>query len=120
MSGVGAVTRSVVGEFRTCAETRQMLYGVLVEMANVARARGVRLAADAADRTLAFIDTFPHEAITSLHRDLINGQPSELEAQTGAVVRLGREAGVRTPLNQFIYASLVLQEARHRSTAAPA
>lgn len=119
LSGVGTVTRSTVGEFRACAETRHMLYGVLVEMAAVARARGVRLRDDAADRTLAFIDTFPATATTSLHRDLINGLPSELEAQTGAVVRMGRETGVPTPINQFIYASLLLQEARNRAGMKP-
>ncbi|MBK8031797.1 MAG: hypothetical protein IPK17_20375 [Chloroflexi bacterium] len=29
-------------------------------------------------------------------------------------MRMGRETGVPTPINQFIYASLLLQEARNR------
>jgi 2-dehydropantoate 2-reductase len=45
----------------------------------------------------------------------MNGLPSELEAQTGAVVRLGREAAVATPVNQFVYDSLILQETRART-----
>ena len=37
-------------------------------------------------------------------------KPSELEYWNGAVVRLGKEAGVATPLNEVIYYSLLPQE----------
>jgi 2-dehydropantoate 2-reductase len=40
----------------------------------------------------------------------MEGRPSELEAQNGAVVRLGQTAGVATPLNTFIYHSLLPME----------
>ena len=39
---------------------------------------------------------------------------SELEALNGAVVRLGRETGVATPVHGFIYAALTPMEARVR------
>ncbi|MDX1514299.1 MAG: ketopantoate reductase C-terminal domain-containing protein, partial [Gammaproteobacteria bacterium] len=42
--------------------------------------------------------------------DIMDGRPSELEQQTGAVVRLGEAAGVDTPLNRFIYYSLLPME----------
>jgi 2-dehydropantoate 2-reductase len=41
---------------------------------------------------------------------MMEGRPSELEAQTGAVTRLGRALGVRTPTHDFIYAALLPQE----------
>ena len=50
-----------------------------------------------------------------MYRDMVSGLPSELDAQTGAVVRLGREVSVATPINQFIYDSLILQEQRARA-----
>jgi 2-dehydropantoate 2-reductase len=59
---------------------------------------------------MAFVDTFPYEATASMQRDIMDGLPSELEAQTGAVVRLGKLTETPTPLNQFIYDSLILQE----------
>jgi 2-dehydropantoate 2-reductase len=52
--------------------------------------------------------------MTSLHPEIGGGTPSELEHWTGAVVRLGREAGVATPLNEFIYHSLLPQEMQAR------
>jgi 2-dehydropantoate 2-reductase len=56
----------------------------------------------------------PAGATTSLQRDIADGKPSELEAWTGAAVRLGRAAGVATPTHDFIYASLLPAERRSR------
>jgi len=115
LSGLGAVTRSTIGEMRTYGPTRQLLAEVMTEIVAVAQGRGVHLSGDAAARTLAFVDTFPPDATTSMQRDVMASLPSELEAQTGAVVRLGRAARVATPINGYIYDSLILQELRARS-----
>ncbi|HEX2907956.1 MAG TPA: ketopantoate reductase C-terminal domain-containing protein, partial [Phototrophicaceae bacterium] len=115
LSGVGTVTRSTIGEIRAYEPTCQMLRQVMEEMVALARGRGLTLAPDVVERTMQFVGTFPNEATTSMQRDLMNGLPSELEAQTGAVVRLGRAVGVSTPVNQFIYDSLILQERRARA-----
>ena len=42
------------------------------------------------------------------------GRPSELEQQTGAIVRLARDAGVPVPVNTFLYAALAPGERRSR------
>lgn len=117
LSGVGAVTRASIDVFGTYEPTRHMLQAVMAEIAAVARARDVHIAADLVERNMQFVGTFPPGATTSMQRDLMNGLPSELEAQTGAVVRLGREARVATPINQFIYDSLILQERRARGAS---
>jgi Ketopantoate reductase len=54
----------------------------------------------------------------SMQRDILAGRRSELDAQNGAVVRLGKEAAVATPVNSMIYSSLLPQEmqARKRRT----
>ncbi len=110
LSGLGAVTRAPAGVVRVLPETRALLVQALAEIAAVARARGVSLPADATDRTLAFIDALPPEATASMQRDVMAGRPSELEAQNGAVVRLGKAAGVPTPVAAFVYAALLAQE----------
>ena len=43
------------------------------------------------------------------------GRPSELEAQNGAVVRLGRAARVAVPVNEHIYRTLLPAEQRART-----
>lgn len=114
LGGVGAVTRAPVGVVRTLPRTRRMLEGCMREILAVARARGVALPdAIIADR-LAFIDSLAPDGTTSLQRDIMESRPSELEAWNGVVVRFGREAGVPTPLHEFIYDSLLPQELRAR------
>ena len=113
-SGIGAVTRAPIGVFRSLPETRQMLEEAMREIAAVAQARGIALPDRIVGQTMAFIDGLPAEGTASMQRDIVEGRPSELEAQNGAVVRLGREAGVATPVNAFIYRSLLPLELRAR------
>ena len=103
LSGLGAVTRMTTGELRTHPETRELVEACLAEIVNVGRARAVGLGASAAAEIMAFIDTVPAGMTTSMQRDWQAGRPSELEAQPGAVVRLGREAGVPTPVSGFCW-----------------
>ena len=47
----------------------------------------------------------------SMQIDMELGRPLELDALTGAVVRLGKETGVPTPVNDTLYA--VLEPYKH-------
>ena len=114
ISGVGSVTRVPVGVMRSLPETRQMLEQVMQEIYNVALRRNVALAEDIISNTMAFIDGLPAGATPSLMRDILEGKPSELVYQNGAVVRMGFEVGEPTPVNAFIYASLLPQEQQAR------
>jgi 2-dehydropantoate 2-reductase len=117
--GVGAVTRQPVGILRSVPETRAMLIQTMEEIERVARARGVNLSSGIVQKTLAMIDATPPATMASMQRDIMDGKPSELEAQNGAMVRMGRELGVPTPTHEFIYASLLPGEqiARQNSSA---
>ncbi|HEY6066253.1 MAG TPA: 2-dehydropantoate 2-reductase [Thermoanaerobaculia bacterium] len=114
LGGVGAVTRAPAGVVRSVRETRRMLEGCMREILAVGRARGVALADSIVAEKMAFVDSLDPGGTTSLHRDLAEGRPSELDAWNGAVVRLGREAGVSTPLHEFIYHSLLPLELKAR------
>lgn len=113
-SGVGAVTRAPLHTICRQAETRQLLAAVIAEIEAVARAHGVALPPTATADTLARLEQIGPGLLASMQRDLINDRPSELEAQTGAVVRLGQAVSVATPVNDFIYNCLLLQERKAR------
>jgi 2-dehydropantoate 2-reductase len=117
--GLGAVTRAPIGVIRSQPETRQMLQQSLCEIHAVAVAHRVPLPDRAIAETLEFIDTLPPHGTASMQRDIIEGRPSELAALSGAVVRLGREAGVEVPLHTFIYHSLLPLESRARGETWP-
>jgi 2-dehydropantoate 2-reductase len=116
--GVGAVTRAPVGALRTVPETRRMIENAMEEIRAVGRARGIAVPDDAVTRAMGFVDALDPAGTTSLHRDIADGRPSELEAWNGAVVRLGREAGVATPVHGFLYSSLLPLERRARGELA--
>jgi 2-dehydropantoate 2-reductase len=101
--GLGTATGVGYGVLRSRPGTRRLLTEATTEIRDVALARGISLAEDVVPRTLAWIDQLPADGTTSLQRDLIAGRPSELDAWTGAVVRLGGDAGVPTPVNTFLY-----------------
>lgn len=114
ISGVGAVTGAPVGITRRLPETRQLLKQVLQEIVAVSKAYHIRLEEDVADKVLAIIDALPETTLASMQRDILEGRPSELGSQSGAVVRMGLEAGISTPANAYIYHSLLPKELRAR------
>ena len=113
-SGVGAVTRTPIGVWRSLPETRQMAESALQEIIKVAQARNIALPENAMPMTMKAYDSLPPNITSSMQRDIVEGRPSELDAQIGAVVRFGKEADVETPLHHIIYNSLLPMELRAR------
>ena len=113
-SGLGVLTRGPIGIWRSLAETRRLSEQAVSEILAVAHARGVAVPADALQKVMAQLDSVPPGATASMQRDVMAGRPSELEAQVGAIVRMGEAVGVSTPLHTFIYASLLPLELRAR------
>ncbi len=114
ISGVGSVVRQSIGFFRTVPETRMMLQSAIAEGCSVGRALGVKLSNDLEARILSIIDNVPFEMTASMQKDVMDGRPSELDAQNAAVVRLGLKAGLATPTHEFIVASLMPAEIKAR------
>jgi 2-dehydropantoate 2-reductase len=112
--GVGAITRAPIGITRAIPETRRLIEQCMQEVLEVARARKVRMVDTAIADTMKFLDTTPPHGTTSLQRDIVDGKPSELEYWNGAVVRLGREVNVSTPLHEYIYNCLLPQDLHAR------
>jgi 2-dehydropantoate 2-reductase len=105
-----------IGVWRTQAEPRELVERMLREIEAVADARGIQLEDDAHAVTMGRYDALAPESTSSLQRDIMEGKPSELEAQLGAVVRLGRELGVATPVTEVLYHCLLPMERRARSS----
>jgi 2-dehydropantoate 2-reductase len=115
VSGLGAVTRVTIGELRTSAPTRRLLSDAMQEVVVLALARGIELPDDTVKRTMAFVDALPDVGTTSMQRDIMEGLPSELDAQNGAVARMAAAIGVTAPINTMIYELLSPLEQRARS-----
>ncbi len=120
MSAIGALTRVPIGEWRTMPELRAIAEESLREMIALAKARGVDPGDDALQRTMDRYDNLAAASTSSLQRDVMEGKPSELDAQIGAVVRLANESGVAAPVSSMLYHLLLPQERRVvRASGAP-
>jgi 2-dehydropantoate 2-reductase len=114
---LGAVTRLPIGRLRSAPDSRARLVAALEEVMEIARAEGKAFREEPVAKTLAILDGLPAETTSSMQRDIMAGRPSELEAQTGAVVRFGQKTGVPTPIHDAIYAELSPLERRARASA---
>jgi 2-dehydropantoate 2-reductase len=108
LSGTTTTIRRTIGPIREHPQTRAFLRDVMAEVVAVGRARGVDLPEDYADVRLALADDVSPAMTSSMHHDLERGNRLEVRWLAGAVVELGRAAGVPTPLNQAIADILAL------------
>lgn len=113
-SGEGSVTLAPVGVFRSIPESRTMFRRALEEVVLVANSRGVGLTEKSVQSVMDRIDQTQPDMLASMQKDVLEGQPSELESQTGALVRMARAADVFVPTHEFIYASLLPIEKKAR------
>ncbi len=97
-SALGATERAPLGELRSAPRTRRLLIAAIEEVVRVGRARGVALEPGVIESTIANGDALPPAAMASMARDVLAGRPSEVDALVDAVPRLGRAAGVATPV----------------------
>jgi 2-dehydropantoate 2-reductase len=107
--GLSAATRLPLGSLFATTETRDLGFGLIAEVDAVARAKGIDLPdgyARASFEGLVQLASESPWAYPSLYHDLADGRRLELDALNGAVVRLGLECGVPTPLNFAVLAAL--------------
>jgi 2-dehydropantoate 2-reductase len=109
-SGMGAAARVPAGELMACEESRQTLEAAMREVKALASAQGVELDGDIVETTMAFCDNLAAGATASMQRDIMDGRPSELEAQNGYIAHKGAELGVPVPVHTFLYSVLLPQE----------
>jgi 2-dehydropantoate 2-reductase len=106
MAAACGLARASIGPVRDAPYGKLLLARAVREVLAVARARGVPLAEDEEAKILAFIDSIGGGMKPSFLLDLEAGGPNELDDLSGAVSRLGREAGVETPVHDTATAAL--------------
>lgn len=105
-SGLTSLTRLPLGPIRDDAALWALAEAALQEGIAVAAARGVTLSPQLLTEMRAMLWGMPPVAKSSMLEDLERGRPLELPWLSGAIVRLGREAGVPTPVHGMIAAAL--------------
>jgi 2-dehydropantoate 2-reductase len=112
MAAACGLARAPIGPVRDAPYGRLLLVRAVNEVVSVARARGVALSGDDGPKILAFMDGLGAAMKPSFLLDLEAGGPNELDDLSGAVSRLGREAGVETPVHDTAVTALAAARPR--------
>ncbi len=119
LNPLGAIFRVPYGVLGEEPSSREMMEAVIEEIFSVMEAKGYRTHWVAPrDYIAVFYErllppTERHESSTL--QDIRAEKATEIEALSGAVVRLGEEAGVPTPVNWTLYKMVKFMEARNLS-----
>jgi 2-dehydropantoate 2-reductase len=116
MATITSACRASVGPIRDLPETRSLAFALIDELGAVARAYGYDLP-EAAARARTVLETWPATAKASMARDFERGSRTELEALTGALVRMAAARGVDVPVHRTAYALLKLRQQMQSSPA---
>jgi 2-dehydropantoate 2-reductase len=101
-SAMTAVTRCPIGVIVNDPDLLAMLKTAVREATAVAHAKGVPVPDDGAEQVERAYRALPPQAKASMLEDLERGRRLELPWLSGAVVRIGREVGVETPVHRFV------------------
>jgi len=106
LAGITSAAQTRASELLKFPDARKMFLDALEEALAIGMARGIDLSENLAQESLEWIDTLPDFQV-SMHADFEAGRVTELEALSGAVIRLGKQIGVKTPVHSFFYSVLL-------------
>jgi 2-dehydropantoate 2-reductase len=108
LSALTSLTRMPIGPIRSDPDTRALMQQVMEEVVAIGKAKGVKFDADLVADQISKVDTYPATMIASMCGDLRRGSRLELPWLSGMVAKFGKELGIPTPANQFVYTALKL------------
>ena len=104
-----ALSGAPYGKMVAMPEVRDVMRAVVDEVAQVARAKGIRLPDDIANTAIALADAMP-TTMSSTAQDIARNKPTEADHLNGYVVRAGQALGIATPVNATLNALMKLYE----------
>lgn len=106
LNGLSALLDVPYGKLLEQPLSRSIMHVIIEEVYQVAAAHRISLEPPSASayRELLFTTLIPKTAghRASMVQDLRSGKPTEIEALNGALVRMGLQAGVPTPMNALV------------------
>ncbi len=105
-AGITSAAQTRMKELLQYTDARKMFCDAMEEALAVGLAKGINLPDDLVQTSLEFMDRLP-DFQNSMHADYEKGLPTELDALSGAVIRMGKQVGVQTPVHNFLYSVLL-------------
>lgn len=106
MAAACGLSRTPIGPIREKPLGHLLFQRLVREVIAVAQAQGIALTIEDEAKTLGFIASLPDPMKPSFLLDLESGGPTEIDDLSAAISRLGRKAGVETPVHDVATAVL--------------
>jgi 2-dehydropantoate 2-reductase len=98
-----AVLRAPYGVFQRLPEARRAMEAAMRELIAISIAKETGLTLADLDSWYGLLASFSPDSKTSMLQDVEAGRKTEVEAFAGAVIALGEETGVPTPVNRLLF-----------------
>ncbi len=102
LAGLTSLTGKTFGAILESAGDREMLAGLMKEIEQIARAKGVNLAGDIVAASVQKAAAFPYATTTSMKLDYEKGRPTEKDIFMEYIVKAGKELGIPVPLHERV------------------
>ena len=106
LAGITSAAQTRPKELLKYPDARTMFCTAMEESLAVGLAKGINLPDNLVQDSLKYIESLP-DFQNSMQGDYEAGRATELEALSGAVIRLGKQIGVKTPVHEFLYSVLL-------------
>ena len=106
LAGITSAAQTRPKELLKYPDARAMFCNAMEESLAVGLAKGINLPDNLVQDSLKYIESLP-DFQNSMQGDYEAGRATELEALSGAVIRLGKQIGVKTPVHEFLYSVLL-------------
>jgi 2-dehydropantoate 2-reductase len=100
---VSAILRAPYGIFHNTKEAQELLRMASLEVLAIAEKKGIRLTADDISGHLEIFKTLTPDGKTSMLQDVEARRKTEVEIFSGAVIKMGIELGIPTPVNDMLF-----------------
>ena len=100
----------------SCEDAEALRIMVAAEVIEIAQKKGIPIETNYARDHLDVIKAVPPRNKPSTLQDILAGRKTEVDIFAGAVIRLGKEYGVPTPYNEFLYHAIRVLEAKNAGT----
>ena len=92
---------------------REVMIGAMREAQKLAALEGYAISEAEFDEWVALVDSLSPEGAPSMRQDGAAHRKSEVELFAGTIVRLGKKHGVKTPVNEWLYETVLKMEAAY-------
>jgi len=114
LNPLGALLEATYGQLAENPETRKIMNGIINEIFSVAKENRIKLRWNSAEEYINhfYSNLIPPTAkhYPSMYYDLKAGKRTEIDALNGSIVKLGKRAGIPTPVNETITGLIKFKE----------